>query len=129
MAKPEPVSSANGLGARSPLWFTSLLRNKVSRSWDKPGQNELCCSPRARGFRQDFAMNNTEPLAQIDGNIILIGAGKMGGAMLSGWLAQGLDARRVAVIEPSPSVEITELAAKGVRFNLSPADTGAVAAV
>src|SRR3954453_4445225 len=74
-------------------------------------------------------MNNTEPLAHINGNIILIGAGKMGGAMLSGWLAQGLDPRRIAVIEPSPSVEITALSAKGVRFNLSPADTGAVAAV
>ena len=74
-------------------------------------------------------MNNSEPLAHINGNIILIGAGKMGGAMLSGWLAQGLDPRRVAVIEPSPSVEITALSAKGVRFNLSPADAGAVAAV
>jgi pyrroline-5-carboxylate reductase len=74
-------------------------------------------------------MNNTEPLAHINGNIILIGAGKMGGAMLSGWLAQGLDPRRIAVIEPSPSVEITALSAKGVRFNLSPADAGAVAAV
>ena len=74
-------------------------------------------------------MNNSEPLAHINGNIILIGAGKMGGAMLSGWLAQGLDPSRIAVIEPSPSVEITALSAKGVRFNLSPADAGDVAAV
>jgi pyrroline-5-carboxylate reductase len=74
-------------------------------------------------------MNNIEPLAEINGNLILIGAGKMGGAMLSGWLAQGLDARRVAVIEPSPSAEVTALSAKGVRFNVSPAEAGAVAAV
>jgi pyrroline-5-carboxylate reductase len=74
-------------------------------------------------------MNNIEPFAEINGNLILIGAGKMGGAMLSGWLAQGLDARRVAVIEPSPSAEVTALSAKGVRFNVSPAEAGAVAAV
>ena len=61
--------------------------------------------------------------------VAILGTGKMGGAMLSGWLAQGLDPRRIAVIEPSPSVEITALSAKGVRFNLSPADAGAVAAV
>ena len=44
---------------------------------------------------------------------MLAGAGKMGGAMLSGWLAQGLDANRVAVIEPYPSDEIKALAARG----------------
>lgn len=66
-------------------------------------------------------------LAQINGTIVLAGAGKMGGAMLTGWLAQGLDARRVAVIEPHPSDEINALAAKGVRLNPSPEDIGAVA--
>ena len=58
---------------------------------------------------------------------MLAGAGKMGGAMLSGWLAQGLDANRVAVIEPHPSDEISALAAKGIRLNPSPKDIGAVA--
>ena len=48
-------------------------------------------------------------LAQIQGTIVLAGAGKMGGAMLSGWLARGLDPKRVAVIEPYPSQEITGL--------------------
>ena len=47
--------------------------------------------------------------------------------MLSGWLAQGLDAKRVVVIEPQPSDEISALAAKGVRLNPSPKDIGAVA--
>ena len=37
------------------------------------------------------------------GTIVLAGAGKMGGAMLTGWLAGGLDAKRVVVIEPHPS--------------------------
>lgn len=33
---------------------------------------------------------------------MLVGAGKMGGAMLSGWLAGGLDAKAVRVIDPAP---------------------------
>src|SRR6202521_3761100 len=66
-------------------------------------------------------------LAQINAPLVLAGAGKMGGAMLSGWLAQGLDAKCVAVIEPHPSDEIRALAAKGIRLNPSPKDVGAVA--
>lgn len=68
-------------------------------------------------------MSNTDTLKNITGTIALAGAGKMGGAMLSGWLAGGLDAKRVVVIEPMPSDEIKALAAKGIRLN--PADTGA----
>jgi tRNA uridine 5-carboxymethylaminomethyl modification enzyme len=37
----------------------------------------------------------------------------MGGAMLSGWLAGGLDATRVAVIEPHPSEEMRGFTARG----------------
>ena len=59
----------------------------------------------------------------ITGTIALAGAGKMGGAMLTGWLAGGLDAKRVVVIEPFPSDDIKALAAKGVRLN--PNDNGA----
>jgi len=66
-------------------------------------------------------------LAQIQNTIVLAGAGKMGSAMLAGWLARGLDARRVAVIEPQPSDDIKALAAKGVRLNPSPKELGAVA--
>jgi pyrroline-5-carboxylate reductase len=71
--------------------------------------------------------NATNALKDIKTTIVLAGAGKMGGAMLSGWLAQGLDATRVAVIEPYPSDEISALAAKGVRLNPSPKDIDAVA--
>jgi pyrroline-5-carboxylate reductase len=60
---------------------------------------------------------------------VLAGAGKMGGAMLSGWLAQGLDANRVAVIEPYPSDEIKALAAKGVQLNPALSDPGSVVAL
>jgi len=66
-------------------------------------------------------------LAGIKGPIVLAGAGKMGGAMLSGWLARGLDLWQVAVIEPQPSAEIGALTAKGVRLNPSPGELGAVA--
>ena len=61
-------------------------------------------------------------LANLNGTIALAGAGKMGGAMLAGWLAGGLDANRVVVVEPFPSDDIKALAAKGVRLN--PKDAG-----
>jgi pyrroline-5-carboxylate reductase len=69
----------------------------------------------------------SQSLGQIQGPIVLAGAGKMGGAMLSGWLAQGLEARSLGVIEPHPSGEITALATKGIRLNPSPQDIGTVA--
>ena len=34
--------------------------------------------------------------------LILVGSGKMGGALLAGWLDQGLDASDVTVVEPHP---------------------------
>src|SRR5258708_15026738 len=46
--------------------------------------------------------------------------------MLSGWLARGLDAKRVAVIEPQPSGEISALETKGVRLNPSPKQIGSI---
>jgi pyrroline-5-carboxylate reductase len=68
--------------------------------------------------------NNT--LQNVHGTIALAGAGKMGGAMLTGWLAGGLDARRVVVIEPHPSPEIGALAAQGIQLNPPAQDTGEV---
>ncbi|MDH2356980.1 pyrroline-5-carboxylate reductase [Bradyrhizobium sp. SSUT112] len=56
-------------------------------------------------------------LKNITGTILLAGAGKMGGAMLTGWLAGGLNPRRVAVIDPHISPEISALAVKGVALN------------
>ena len=71
--------------------------------------------------------NATNALKDIKTTIVLAGAGKMGSAMLTGWLARGLDAKRVVVIEPHPSDEISGLTAKGVRLNASPKDIGAIA--
>jgi pyrroline-5-carboxylate reductase len=58
-------------------------------------------------------------LSDFTGTLVLAGAGKMGGAMLSGWLAGGLDAERVVVIEPQPAPEIATLAQRGLQLNPS----------
>jgi pyrroline-5-carboxylate reductase len=56
-------------------------------------------------------------LHDLAATIVLVGAGKMGAAMLDGWIGLGLDPARVAVIEPQPSPEIAALAARGLRLN------------
>jgi pyrroline-5-carboxylate reductase len=76
-----------------------------------------------------MSLDNTGELKNIDGTIVLAGAGKMGGAMLSGWLAGGLDPARVVVIEPTPSADIRALVAKGIRLNPPAKDAGAATLV
>lgn len=39
---------------------------------------------------------------EIPGTLLLVGAGNMGGALLKGWLDQGLDPKRIIVQDPSP---------------------------
>src|SRR5262249_19788154 len=67
--------------------------------------------------------------ASMSGAILLAGAGKMGGALLEGWLALGLAPDRIIVIEPQPAREISALTARGLRLNPAAGDLGAVAAV
>jgi pyrroline-5-carboxylate reductase len=56
------------------------------------------------------------------GPVLLVGAGKMGGAMLEGWLGQGLPPASLTVLDPAPSPEILALASdKG--FHLNPETT------
>jgi pyrroline-5-carboxylate reductase len=74
-------------------------------------------------------LDTNSALKNIAGTVVLAGAGKMGGAMLSGWLAQGLDAKSVVVIEPHATDDIRALLAKGVRLNPSPKDVADVAAL
>jgi pyrroline-5-carboxylate reductase len=50
-------------------------------------------------------------------NIVLVGAGKMGGALLEGWIGLGVDPAGMAVIEPQPSPQIAALAARGLRLD------------
>lgn len=45
----------------------------------------------------------------LDGPLVLAGAGKMGGAMLAGWLARGLSPTEVIVQDPGPPAEVREL--------------------
>ena len=73
------------------------------------------------------SITSDSALKTLQTTIVLAGAGKMGGAMLPGWLAQGLDAKRVVVIEPNPSDEISALVTKGIGLNPSPQKIGAVA--
>ena len=60
------------------------------------------------------------------GNLALVGAGKMGGAMLQGWLALGLPPKNVAIFDPNPSSEIAALGAKGIAINPAKADKRSV---
>ncbi|KIU49301.1 MULTISPECIES: pyrroline-5-carboxylate reductase [unclassified Bradyrhizobium] len=60
------------------------------------------------------------------GTIALAGAGKMGGAMLTGWLAQGLSPQQVVVIDPHLSPDISALGARGVRLNPQAKEIGTV---
>ena len=49
--------------------------------------------------------------------LTLVGAGKMGGALALGWLAGGLDAASLTILEPDPAEAIRSLAARGVLLN------------
>lgn len=53
----------------------------------------------------------SSPLA-LPGTLVLAGAGKMGGAMLRGWLEAGADASLITVIDPKPSDDLKTLAAE-----------------
>ena len=41
--------------------------------------------------------------------LVLVGAGKMGGAMLDGWISSGLEASAITVIDPVPSDDMKAL--------------------
>ena len=56
-------------------------------------------------------------LAKISGSLVLVGAGKMGSAMLDGWLARGLHPKKLVVIEPQPGKAVKALARRGVKLN------------
>jgi pyrroline-5-carboxylate reductase len=56
-------------------------------------------------------------LSQYDGTLVLVGAGKMGGALLEGWIGLGVDPARIVVMEPRPAAAIDALSAHGLRIN------------
>lgn len=59
-------------------------------------------------------------MAALEGPLVLVGCGKMGGAMLQGWLDRGLDPADVHVVEPSAAA-LAEFKASGVRIHADPA--------
>jgi pyrroline-5-carboxylate reductase len=56
-------------------------------------------------------------LQNVSGTLVLVGAGKMGGAMLEGWVRLGFPRKQIVVLEPHPSDDVQALARLGVRFN------------
>ncbi len=59
--------------------------------------------------------------ATVAGSILLAGAGKMGGALLEGWLALGIEGRRVTVVDPHPTEALeASCGAAGVALNPPP---------
>jgi pyrroline-5-carboxylate reductase len=63
------------------------------------------------------AHTNASVLLQNEGDVVLIGAGKMGSALLEGWIGLGVDPARIAVIEPQPVGPVATLATRGLRIN------------
>jgi pyrroline-5-carboxylate reductase len=59
--------------------------------------------------------------------LVLLGCGKMGSALVEGWLAHGLPPAAFTVLEPSPSARLKALAAEGLRLNADLPDAPAVA--
>ncbi len=62
-------------------------------------------------------MEHKTSLSDFDGTLLLVGAGKMGGAMLEGWHRLGLRFDNVVLIEPQPAPEIITLGQRGLRIN------------
>lgn len=63
-----------------------------------------------------------------DAPLILVGCGKMGSALLKGWLAQGLDPRAVRIVEPARErvwEELKDIALPATAVVSSAADLGA----
>jgi pyrroline-5-carboxylate reductase len=66
------------------------------------------------------ASNSKKPnkaLSTFSGRLTLVGAGKMGGAMLDGWLSRGLDPKAVTVLDPQPSTRVRAIEKRGLTLN------------
>jgi pyrroline-5-carboxylate reductase len=59
----------------------------------------------------------------LKGTLVLLGAGKMGGAMLDGWLRAGISPRQIVTLDPSPPADVMQLiAGNGITHNPSIVD-------
>ncbi|HEY5066069.1 MAG TPA: pyrroline-5-carboxylate reductase [Xanthobacteraceae bacterium] len=84
---------------------------------------------RAKQRRNKRASAADKPLRKFSGRLVLLGAGKMGSAMLDGWLARGLDPRKLTVIEPQAANSVKALRRRGVLLNPAGKPTPASAVV
>lgn len=49
---------------------------------------------------------------ELPGSLVLVGAGKMGSALLEGWVANGIDPAQVLVLDPAPPAEAVAFLAR-----------------
>jgi pyrroline-5-carboxylate reductase len=64
---------------------------------------------------------------KLSGTLVLLGAGKMGGAMLEGWLKAGADPKKIVALDPSPPAEVKAMLERsGVKLNPSHDEIGTV---
>ena len=59
----------------------------------------------------------------LTGSLVLVGAGKMGGAMLEGWLKSGVDPKKIVVLDPFVSDDMKALLSKH-KVSLNPVVAG-----
>jgi len=62
-------------------------------------------------------LSNQKTLGKLSGTLLLVGAGKMGSAMLDGWLARGLNPKKIMVMEPLPGKAVKSLTRRGLTLN------------
>lgn len=68
-------------------------------------------------------MGDTANLNNFDGTLVLLGAGKMGQAMANGWLASGLGAAQLVLVDPALAADVAaDFTAKGATVLASAAD-------
>jgi pyrroline-5-carboxylate reductase len=77
----------------------------------------------------DTAASGPGALSGFSGTVALVGAGKMGSALLEGWVGLGIDPARLVLIEPQPAASIAVLAGRGLRVNPDAASLRADAVV
>src|SRR3984957_3412061 len=76
-----------------------------------------------------MTMTGARTLAHLSRTILLVGAGKMGGALLEGWLALGLDPKNAAGLGPPPPRGPPFLAPRGLRLNAAASAIGETSAI
>src|ERR1700737_4604057 len=65
-----------------------------------------------------------DTLCALSAPLVLVGAGKMGSALLEGWIQLGLDPRHVVVLDPQPGDTVAAYGPRGLRLNPPTASVG-----